>query len=69
MPSNRSWVLPLTVCGRPAMSGLKRSATRSSSGSTLYLTASISNRRCSSVSLSGIWLARSCACDQSLVVS
>jgi predicted ATPase/DNA-binding CsgD family transcriptional regulator len=40
--------------GRPAMSALNRSAMRSSTGSTLYRTASIKNRRCSSRSFSGI---------------
>ena len=54
MPPKRSWVLPLTSVGRPARSELKRSMRRSSSGSTLYLTASIRNSRCSSASLSGL---------------
>jgi hypothetical protein len=35
--------LPRTNCGRPAISGTKRSARRSSSGTTLCLTASISH--------------------------
>ena len=45
---------PRTSCGRPAMSGLKRSTRRSSSGSTLYLAASIRNSRCSSAQLLGL---------------
>ena len=69
MPPNRSWVVPATGLGRPAISALKRSAKRGSSGSTLYLVASISNSRLSSASLSGISAARSWAWDQSLVVS
>ena len=69
MPPNRICVLPLISCGRPARSGLNRSNVRSSSGSTLYLAASIRNRRCSSASFFGFSFARSCACVQSLLVS
>ena len=58
MPPNRICRLPLINCGRPARSGLARSANRSSSGSTLYLTASISHSRCSACSLSGFSFAR-----------
>ena len=54
MPPNSSWRLPFTVCGRPAMSALARSANRSSSGSTLYLTASISHSRWRARSFSGV---------------
>ena len=35
MPPNSSWVFPLISTGRPAMSGLIFSATRSSIGNTL----------------------------------
>ena len=42
MPPNSSCELPLTSTGRPARSALKRSMRRSSSGSTLYLRASLS---------------------------
>ena len=35
MPPKRIWVLPLISTGRPARSGFNRSASRSSSGSTL----------------------------------
>ena len=38
LPPNSSCDLPLTSVGRPAMSELKRSTRRSSSGSTLYST-------------------------------
>ena len=69
MPPNRICVLPLISCGRPARSGLKRSNVRSSSGSTLYLVASIRNSRCSSASFFGFSFARSCACVQSVLVS
>ena len=51
MPPNRICRVPLISCGRPAMSGLARSAKRSSSGNTLYLTASISHSRCKLVQL------------------
>ena len=69
MPPNRSCVLPLTSCGRPARSALNRSKVRSSSGSTLYLAASIRNSRCSSASFFGFSFARSRACVQSVFVS
>ena len=65
MPLKRSWVLPRMSSGRPAISGLKRSNRRSSSGKTLYFDASSTKSICSSASFSGISLARSCACDQS----
>ena len=65
MPGNRSCVLPLMSCGRPAMSGLMRSKPRSSSGTTLYFTASISHSRCSSASFCGFFFARFFACVQS----
>ena len=45
---------PRSSSGRPAISALNRSAARSSSGSTLYFAASISQRRCSSASLLGL---------------
>ena len=35
MPPKRSWVLPLMSTGRPAVSGLIFSSSRSSIGSTL----------------------------------
>ena len=69
MPPNRICELPLISCGRPARSGLKRSNVRSSSGSTLYLVASIRKSRCSSASFSGFSLARSCDWVQSVFVS
>ena len=69
MPPNSNCRLPLISCGRPAMSGLARSAKRSSSGSTLYLTASISHSRCSSCSFCGFAFARSFAWVQSVFVS
>src|SRR4029453_2779426 len=69
MPPNSSWELPLISIGRPAISALMPSAARSSSGSTLYLAASISQRRWSSCSLSGCSADRSRAWLQSLVVS
>ena len=69
MPPNRICVLPLMSCGRPARSALKRSNVRSSSGSTLYLVASIRNSRCSSASFFGFSFARSFACVQSVFVS
>ena len=69
IPLNSSCELPLISNGRPASSALKRSTRRSSSGSTLYLAASMSQRRCNSCSFSGISLARSCAWVQSLLPS
>ena len=69
MPAYSVCVLPLISVGRPASSGTKRSICRSSSGSTLYLTASISHSRCSSCSFSGISFARFFACVQSLLPS
>ena len=51
MPLNSICDLPLINVGRPARSELKRSTRRSSSGSTLCLTASIRNSRCSSLSI------------------
>src|ERR1700685_561624 len=51
MPGNSSCELPVISWGRPARSGFIRSAARSSSGSTLYLTASISHSRWSSCNL------------------
>ena len=45
IPSNSSCDRPRMSVGRPAMSGLNRSMRRSSSGRTLYLTASIRKRR------------------------
>ena len=65
MPPNSRWRSPLTRTGRPAISGISRSATRSSSGSTLFLVASITNRRWRWCSRSGSWAARSSACVQS----
>jgi hypothetical protein len=35
MPPNKSWVVPLTSTGRPAVSGFIFSTTRSSIGNTL----------------------------------
>ena len=58
MPGKNSWELPRIRVGRPASSGLSRSAERSSSGSTLYLVASMSHSRCSSASRSGCSVAR-----------
>ena len=58
MPSNSSWLLPRISVGRPAISELIRSKERSSSGTTLYFTASISQSRCSSASLPGFSAAR-----------
>ena len=52
-------------CGLPAISGLMRSKPRSSNGTTLYFTASMSQSRCSSASFSGFSAARLLACVQS----
>src|SRR4029450_1930472 len=60
-----SWDFPWISVGRPARSGSNRSTRRSSSGSTLYFTASIRKSRWSSWSLSGCSFERSCACVQS----
>ena len=69
IPANSSCELPLISVGRPARVGLMRSICRSSSGSTLYLTASISQSRCSSCSLSGFSFERSLDCVQSVLPS
>ena len=69
MPPNSRWRSPLTSTGRPAISGISRSATRSSSGSTLFFVASITNSRWRWWSRSGSWAARSSACVQSALVS
>jgi hypothetical protein len=69
MPANSSCVLPRMRVGRPAISGTNRSVPRSSRGSTLYLTASISHRRCSSRSRSGCSADTSWAWLQSARVS
>ena len=69
MPPNSSCLRPWISVGRPAVSGRPRSTKRSSRGTTWYLTASISHRRCSSASLSGCSAARSWAWVQSVVVS
>src|SRR3954463_14045578 len=69
IPANNNWLLPLISEGRPADVGLMRSICRSSSGSTLYLTASINQRRCNSCSLSGSSFERSLDCVQSVLPS
>ena len=58
MPAKNSCELPRMRVGRPAVVGSRRSALRSSSGTTLYLTASISHSRCSLASISGCSAAR-----------
>ncbi len=58
MPAKNSCELPRINVGRPAIDGSRRSALRSSSGTTLYLTASISHSRCKSASRSGCSAAR-----------
>src|SRR6478735_8810415 len=65
MPENSSCELPLMSWGRPAISGLMRSKPRSSNGTTWYFTASMSQSRCSSASLSGFSVARLLAWVQS----
>ena len=59
MPGYSVWDVPSMSTGRPTRSGLKRSAERTSSGSTLNRAAWIRNRRCSSASFSGCSAARS----------
>ena len=70
MPGKRSWDVPVMSWGRPAAAGvepLDRSGRQC--GSTLYLTASINHRRCSSRSFSGNSADRSSAWVQSLLPS
>ena len=55
MPGKNSCELPRMSVGRPASIGSSRSAERSSIGTTLYLTASISHSRCSLASISGVF--------------
>ena len=69
IPGNSTWLVPVISCGRPAMVALSRSNRRSSIGSTLYFTASISHSRCSFASRSGCSAARSRAWDQSVLPS
>ena len=58
IPAKNSCELPRISVGRPAAVGSRRSALRSSSGSTLYFVASMSQRRCSLASISGLSEAR-----------
>lgn len=69
IPPNSSWVLPRTSTSRPAMSALKRSMRRSSSGSTWCFRASASHSSLSSASFSGSSADRSRAWLQSVLVS
>jgi len=68
MPPKSSWVFPLISVGLPAKSEFSRPAVSSSIGKTLQRVASMSQRRCSSWSFSGIWLDKSAAWVQSFVV-
>ena len=69
MPAKKSCEVPRMRVGRPAAVGSRRSALRSSSGSTLYFAASMSQRRCSLASISGLSAARLCAWLKSLLPS
>ena len=69
MPPNSRCRFPFTSTGRPATSGSSRSATRSSSGRTLFFVASIRNSRWSSCSFSGCCAETSSNCVQSTLVS